>query len=129
MEWILMPLKRYADFSGRSRRKEYWMFALLQLIIVIGLGGVVAAVAASMGAQDTSSALMTSVLFLILIVMLALIVPSIAVTVRRFHDQNKSGWFYLLALIPYAGGLILLIFMLFEGTRGSNRFGPDPKES
>lgn len=58
---------------------------------------------------------------------LGLIVPSIAVQVRRFHDQDKSGWFVLLNLIPYIGGLIVLVFMFLEGTRGPNRFGPDPK--
>lgn len=56
------------------------------------------------------------------------LIPSIAVTVRRFHDQDKSGWFYLLSFIPYVGGLIALVFMLIEGTRGPNRFGPDPKD-
>jgi len=59
--------------------------------------------------------------------MLGVLIPNLAVQVRRFHDQDKSGWFVLLGLIPYIGGLILLVFMLFEGTRGSNRFGEDPK--
>ena len=59
---------------------------------------------------------------------LAIIIPSIAVQVRRFHDQDKSGWMVLLGLIPYVGGIILLVFMLLEGTRGPNRFGPDPKD-
>ncbi|MDE2341689.1 MAG: DUF805 domain-containing protein, partial [Alphaproteobacteria bacterium] len=61
------------------------------------------------------------------ILMLALIIPSIAVQVRRFHDQNRSGWFVLLGFVPYIGGLVVLIFMLLEGTKGPNRFGEDPK--
>jgi uncharacterized membrane protein YhaH (DUF805 family) len=58
---------------------------------------------------------------------LATFIPQLAVTIRRFHDQDKSGWFYLLAFVPFVGGLIVFIFMLLEGTRGPNRFGPDPK--
>ena len=60
---------------------------------------------------------------------LGIIVPSIAVQVRRFHDQDKSGWFVLLSLIPFIGGLAVLVFMFLEGTRGPNRFGPDPKDA
>ena len=121
MEWMLMPLKRYADFSGRSRRKEYWMFVLgvfISAIIlsiiegVLGLSGMVGGVYGPL----------TTIFFL------AIIIPSIAVQVRRFHDQDKSGWFVLLALIPFLGGLIVLVFMCLEGTKGPNRFGPDPKD-
>lgn len=66
---------------------------------------------------------------LTVIFLLAIIIPSIAVQVRRFHDQDKSGWFVLLGLIPFVGGLIVLVFMCLEGTKGPNRFGPDPKGS
>jgi len=120
MDWMLLPLKRYADFSGRSRRKEYWMFVLGLVIAfvalalvegVLGLGGSVAGVYGP----------------LTLILGIAIIVPSIAVQVRRFHDQDKSGWFVLLGLIPFVGGLIVLVFMVLEGTNGPNRFGADPK--
>lgn len=121
VDWMLMPLRRYADFNGRSRRKEYWMFLLGVLIVaivlgiiegVLGLNGMVAGVYGP----------------LTLLLVLALIVPGIAVQVRRFHDQDKSGWFVLLALIPFLGGLIVLVFMCLEGTKGPNRFGPDPKD-
>lgn len=120
MDWMLMPLKRYADFTGRSRRKEYWMFVLgmiiaLVLVVLIeqmlGLSGMVG------GAYGPLS----------LLLILGLIVPGIAVQVRRFHDQDKSGWFVLLGFIPIVGGIIILVFMLLEGTKGPNRFGPDPK--
>lgn len=121
LDWALMPLKRYTDFSGRSRRKEYWLFVLGVVVVAIllslvesaaGLNGMIA------GAYGPLTALF----------FLGIIVPSIAVQVRRFHDQDKSGWFVLIGLIPIIGGLIVLVFMFLEGTKGSNRFGPDPKD-
>jgi uncharacterized membrane protein YhaH (DUF805 family) len=121
MEWMLLPIKRYTDFSGRSRRKEYWMFLLGVVIVaillgiiegVLGLSGMVAGVYGPL-----------TVIFL-----LGIIIPSIAVQIRRFHDQDKSGWFVLLGLIPFVGGLIVLVFMCLEGTKGPNRFGADPKD-
>lgn len=128
MEWMVMPLKRYADFSGRSRRKEYWMFVLLQLIIIFGIsivGVVFGGFSPEMsGGMPVGGGLM---LGLFSLYFLAIIIPSIAVQVRRFHDQDKSGWFVLLNFIPYIGGLIVLVFMCLDGTRGKNRFGEDPK--
>lgn len=125
MEWMLMPLKRYADFSGRSRRKEYWMFVLGLLILY----AIVAVPFALMGAPgDGNPGLFGGIGgLLIVVVALGLFIPSLAVQVRRFHDQDKSGWFVLLSLIPFVGGLIVLVFMCLEGTRGPNRFGADPK--
>jgi uncharacterized membrane protein YhaH (DUF805 family) len=121
MDWMLMPFRRFADFSGRSRRKEYWMFTLLNIIVgfVLGLiGGILG------GSSEGGSVIGSAIIGLYV---LAVIIPSIAVTVRRFHDQDKSGWFVLLAFIPFIGSLILLVFMCLEGTRGPNRFGDDPK--
>lgn len=118
-----MPLRRYADFSGRSRRKEYWMFVLFYLLVAVVLallGGLLGA----FSGPEPSMLLLTPLLLLVL----ALFIPSLAVQVRRFHDQDKSGWFVLLTFIPYIGGTITLVFMCIEGTRGSNRFGPDPKD-
>jgi len=130
MEWMLMPLKRYADFSGRSRRKEYWMFALLQLIVIFAIaiiGGVLGAFSPdASGGMSFGGGLMLGLFGLYA---LAIIVPSIAVQVRRFHDQDKSGWFVLLGFIPYIGGIIVLVFMCLDGTKGKNRFGDDPKMS
>ncbi len=125
MEWMLMPLKRYADFNGRSRRKEYWMFTLLTFIVYMVLYALMI-----MGTDFQNGGLSGLGMLaagLLGIFGLGVLVPSIAVTVRRFHDQDKSGWFVLLAFIPFLGGLILLVFMCLEGTRGSNRFGDDPK--
>ncbi|MFO3704003.1 DUF805 domain-containing protein [Xanthomonas codiaei] len=127
MEWMLLPLKRYADFQGRSRRKEYWMFMLLQVIVLAVLGTLFAIAVAVMGNDGGPGPLAWLVGAVIVIVVLALIVPSIAVTVRRLHDQNKSGWYYLISFVPYVGGLIVLVFMCLEGTPGQNQYGESPK--
>ena len=121
LDWMMMPLKRYTDFAGRSRRKEYWMF-LLGVIIAAIILGIVEGILGLSGMVGGVYGPLTT-LFL-----LAIIIPSIAVQVRRFHDQDKSGWFVLLSLIPFVGGLIVLVFMFLEGTKGPNRFGPDPKD-
>jgi uncharacterized membrane protein YhaH (DUF805 family) len=127
MDWMLMPLRRYADFSGRSRRKEYWMFLLLQLILYAAVA-LVALVLFSADDGNAGFGLFSGMgLILFLIIILALFIPTLAVTVRRFHDQDKSGWFVLLNFIPYIGGIIVFVFMCLEGTRGPNRFGDDPK--
>jgi uncharacterized membrane protein YhaH (DUF805 family) len=127
MEWMIMPLKRYAEFSGRSRRKEYWMFVLFQMLILIP----VAFLAILMGDPSADPADpfgSTAVLMVLGVYFLVFFIPGLAVQVRRFHDQDKSGWFILLGFIPYVGSLVLLVFMCLEGTRGPNRFGPDPKD-
>jgi uncharacterized membrane protein YhaH (DUF805 family) len=127
MKWMFLPLKRYADFSGRSRPLEYWMFALGITIVATAL--IVLLMAGTDFSPDSSGAvsgLTRLSLALIVIFALGIIVPSLAVQVRRFHDQDKSGWFVLLGFIPYIGGLITLVFMCLPGTRGPNRFGDDP---
>jgi uncharacterized membrane protein YhaH (DUF805 family) len=121
LDWATLPLKRYADFSGRSRRKEYWFFALGVFIVAILLSIIEGAVGLS-GMIGGAYGPLTALFFL------AIIVPGIAVQVRRFHDQDKSGWWVLIGLIPLLGGIIVLVFMLLEGTKGPNRFGPDPKD-
>ena len=130
MEWMLMPYKRYFDFSGRSRRKEYWMFVLLAFIVYILLGGMLFAVGMSVNSMGEPEMGGGGMVFagLLGIFVLASLIPSLAVQVRRFHDQDKSGWFVLINFVPYIGGLIVLVFMCLEGTRGPNRFGPDPKD-
>jgi uncharacterized membrane protein YhaH (DUF805 family) len=119
-DYMKLPLQRYADFSGRSRRMEYWMFvvgvigaSVVAMLIdnVIGMGQLVAGVYGP----------------LYTLVALGTIVPSLACMVRRLHDQDKSGWFALLVLIPILGGLVILVFMFLEGTKGENQYGPDPK--
>jgi uncharacterized membrane protein YhaH (DUF805 family) len=127
MEWMFMPYRRYADFQGRSCRREFWMFTLLSIIIAFGAvavmlaGGVAAA-----GSGETGGPLFWIGGIAIIIWGLASFIPSLAVQVRRFHDQDRSGWMILLGFIPYVGSIIVIIFMCLEGTRGPNRYGPDP---
>jgi len=131
MEWMLMPYKRYFDFAGRSRRKEYWMFILLfVLVYVVGFGLMLSGGGFSFDAVGQAEPGAGFFLGggLLGIFVLGSIIPAIAVQVRRFHDQDRSGWFVLLNFIPYLGGLIVLVFMCLDGTRGPNRFGPDPKD-
>ena len=121
LEYAMMPLKRYTDFAGRSRRKEYWSFVLGTFIVAIILSIIERIVGLSGMVGGIYGPLTT-------LLILGLIIPGIAVQVRRFHDQDKSGWFVLLSLIPFIGALIVLVFMFIEGTKGPNRFGPDPKD-
>jgi uncharacterized membrane protein YhaH (DUF805 family) len=123
MEFMLLPLKRYADFSGRSRRMEYWMFQIFILLSILGvilLGGILAFISPPLGA-------FVGIIGYIAVAIGGLI-PTIACGVRRLHDQEKSGWLMLLAFVPIAS-LVLLVFMFLEGTKGPNAYGPDPKET
>ena len=120
MDWMLMPLRRYAEFSGRSRRKEYWMFFLgvfivsFVLQIVEGIVGLSGMIGGLYGPLTT-------------IFLLGILIPNIAVGVRRLHDTDRSGWWLLIALVPLIGGLVLLYFFVSDGTQGTNQYGPDPK--
>lgn len=132
MSWYVGVLKKYADFNGRARRKEYWMFQLFNMLVYLGLATIAGIGAGLLSiAFPSESSEPSPVPFfafaLPVLYLLAVIVPTIAVIVRRFHDQDKSGWFTLLGLIPSAGGIILLVFMCLEGTPGPNRFGHNPK--
>jgi uncharacterized membrane protein YhaH (DUF805 family) len=119
MEWATLPLKRYADFTGRSRRKEYWMFTLLCVVVAIVLS-VIEGILGLSGVIGYYGPL--TLLFL-----LGILVPSIAVGIRRLHDTDRSGWWILISFVPFVGGLILLVFYVLEGTKGPNQYGADPK--
>ena len=128
MDWMLMPYRRYFDFEGRSQRKEYWMFALFTILVAVVLCVLMFSGGFPLNGDSESPGMMFWLGAALLgVFWLAKIIPSIAVQVRRFHDQDRSGWMVLIALVPYVGGLIVLVFMCLEGTRGPNRFGPDPK--
>jgi uncharacterized membrane protein YhaH (DUF805 family) len=145
MEWATLPLKRYAEFTGRSRRKEYWMYVLL-LVVVYIVVGIIESVLHLRG--------MVAGLYgpLSLLLALATLVPSLAVGIRRLHDTDRSGWWLLIGygpllvsmvlpflgmaglglamivmIVALIGFLVLLVFMVLEGTRGPNQYGPDPK--
>ena len=125
MKWMLAPLWRYADFAGRSRRLEYWMFTLLLLTLLLGGSFLAGFLGALVDGSGKIGGL--AILAVVGLLYLGLLVPILAVQVRRLHDQDKSGWFVLLGLVPYVGGLILFVLMCIDGTPGPNRFGPDPK--
>lgn len=176
MEWMILPLRKYAQFSGRSRRKEFWMYILFVFIVTILLS-IVDAMFGLGGSTYSSSALPNGATgyggsagvnggLLAGLFALATLIPSLAVQVRRLHDTNRSGWWIVMPLVPYLAGAVLmiggalgglgsggmnaasggafavgavlmfvgficavalLVFMCLDGTRGPNRFGPDPK--
>ncbi|MEL6253733.1 MAG: DUF805 domain-containing protein [Bacteroidota bacterium] len=118
MNYYLMAFKRYADFSGRSRRKEYWYFVLFNLLVYIVL------FAADMAIISSGSA---GLGIFSGIYALATLIPSLAVAVRRLHDIGRSGWSILFGLIPVIGAVLLLIWYTTDSDAGSNAYGLNPK--
>ena len=121
MNWYLKVLKQYADFNGRARRKEYWMFALFNMIfggIAMGLDNILGIGFGEIGIYGPLYILYT----------LAVFIPALAVVVRRLHDVGKSGWMMLIALIPLIGAIWLLVLMLTDSNFGENEYGVNPKE-
>jgi uncharacterized membrane protein YhaH (DUF805 family) len=119
MHWYIEVLRKYAVFGGRARRKEYWFFVLFNILISIGLGiidGITGTYNVEVGIGLLGS-----------IYALAVLIPSIAVTVRRLHDVDRSGWWILIAFIPIIGAIVLLVFMVLDSNSGPNRFGENPK--
>jgi uncharacterized membrane protein YhaH (DUF805 family) len=114
---------RYFDFQGRSRRSEYWFTYLFLMIVVLVAYAAMFAFAGSAGGEALFG-LIAGVLGLFY---LAILIPSIAIAVRRLHDTDRSGWWLLIGIIPF-GGIVLLIFFCMAGTVGPNKYGPDPKD-
>ncbi|MFH9295555.1 DUF805 domain-containing protein [Streptomyces sp. NPDC017520] len=112
MNWYLDVLKNYAGFSGRARRKEYWMFVLFNFIIAVVLSAL-------------GMAIDTQIPYFLYIA--AVIVPSLAVMVRRLHDTGRSGWWFFISFVPLVGGIILLVFLASEGKPETNQHGANPK--
>jgi len=124
MEWYLKVMRdNYANFNGRARRKEYWMFSLFYFLFLM-VAGIIGALLMTALNSEAGVGIFG---FLMFIGVLAHLVPGLAVTVRRLHDTGKSGWLYLLAFIPYIGSLIIFIFTVMDGEKGENKWGPDPK--
>ncbi len=118
MSWYLQVLKKYVVFSGRARRKEYWYFFLFNTIIGFVLSFIEGL---------TSIAAGTDYSVLAGIYSLAVLLPSIGVSIRRLHDTGRSGWWLFINLIPLIGAIILLIFMVSDSQAGTNQYGPSPK--
>lgn len=118
MEYYIGVLKKYAEFNGRARRKEYWMFVLFNIVIAMGLGVVDGILSAILDNQVNPFGGLYS---------LAILLPSIAVAVRRLHDTGRSGWNYFIVLIPIVGAILMIIWLVKEGDVGPNQYGADPK--
>src|SRR3546814_19495864 len=132
MEWMLLPLRRYTQCSGRSRRKEFWMFFVLTLIIyavamtldnLFGFGS--SARYADVSGGSASVGFSANGGIITLLAMLALLLPSLAVAVRRLHDTDRSGWWLLIGLVPFVGAIILLVFYFLEGRSEERRVGKE----
>jgi uncharacterized membrane protein YhaH (DUF805 family) len=114
MDLMLQPLRKYAQFTGRARRSEYWLFFLFYVVIAV-----VAVLLDELALHGLPA--------LQVLVSLALLVPGLAVGFRRLHDIDRSAWWMLIGFIPLIGAIVLLVFAVLPGTIGPNRFGPDPK--
>ena len=127
MSWFLLALQKYAVFQGRSRRKEYWYFVLFYFIVSIILT-VVDLTLFGTSTPDPYGYSVQGPSILSGIFYLAVLIPSLAVSVRRLHDSDRSGWWVLIGFIPLIGFIVLIVFMCTDSTPGPNRFGPNPKE-
>ncbi|MGW1912856.1 DUF805 domain-containing protein [Streptomyces sp. NPDC002076] len=116
MSWFIAALKKYAVFSGRARRKEYWLFLLFTYITfaVLGIIGTVAGKPVAIG--------------LVGVAYLFFLLPAWGVGVRRLHDTGRSGWWLLFGIVPLVGGITLLVFFCTDSESGTNKYGPNPKE-
>ncbi len=121
MNWYLGVFKKYAMFGGRARRMEYWYFILFNFIVSFVLG-VIDAMTGSFSAEAGIGLLGG-------LYALAVLLPSVAVSVRRLHDTDHSGWWLLIALIPLIGAIVLLVFMVQDSKPGANQYGANPKEA
>ncbi|WP_309573362.1 DUF805 domain-containing protein [Deinococcus sp.] len=134
-DYLNVIRNNYANFQGRARRREYWMFSLINAIILFileipALLSLPATLATTDSNGQTSSPLIAPVLIsglLVLVYGLAIIVPSLAVSVRRLHDTGKSGWWYLISFVPFIGSLAMLVLMVLDSEPASNQWGPNPK--
>ncbi|MCO1655114.1 DUF805 domain-containing protein [Pseudonocardia humida] len=130
MGWYLQTLRRFTDFSGRSRRRELWPFLAVNVV----LGAIASAVDAALGFGGYTTVTAPGYAgftyspgIIAVVVGLVLLVPSLAVEVRRLHDTGRSAWWLLIVLVPLAGVVVLIVFWALEGQRGENAYGPDPK--
>lgn len=120
MNWFFRCWEHYADFKGRARRKEYWMFILFNFIVVLIL-----TILDSLLGWNISDLGLGA---LGLVYSLAALIPGLAVVVRRLHDIGKSGWYYLISLIPIVGFILILVWLCKDSEREANAWGPNPKQ-
>jgi len=118
-------LKNFANFSGRARRKQYWNFVLMSMIILVPLYLIF--MSSLMSIEDGLSTFDSSILSLMWLIYLVLFVPSLAIAVRRLHDTNRSGWWVLIAFVPVIGSIVLLVFLVSDSYPQTNKWGENPK--
>ena len=118
MNWYVEALRKYAVFSGRARRKEYWFFILFNILIAAGL----TLIDTFVGTYDT----LRGVGLLSGLYSLGMLLPSLAVGVRRLHDIGRTGWWLLIGIVPLIGPIVLLVFAVLESQAGDNQYGPNP---
>ena len=124
MNWYLKVLNQYTDFSGRARRKEYWMYALFNLIFAM----VALMVDLLLGTSfDIGGMNILGYGYIYMLYNLFVLIPGLAVLVRRLHDVGKSGWFILISIIPLIGGIWLLVLLVTDSDAGNNKWGSNPK--
>nr|WP_315229607.1 DUF805 domain-containing protein [uncultured Albidiferax sp.] len=121
MDWFVEALKKYAVFSGRAQRSEYWYFFLFYVLISLALG--IADGLAGSYNQHAGMGLLGGIFSI------GMLLPSLGVSVRRLHDIDRSGWWLLIALVPVVGAIVLLVFCVRDSQPGTNRFGPNPKDA
>lgn len=122
MNWFLDVIKnKYATFTGRARRQEFWMYFLVVAIIEIALSIIFSILGSIAGVFSIIGS------FIIGLFGLVIIIPTLALWMRRLHDTGKSGWWLLISLIPVVGSIVLLIFALLDSQPGDNKYGPNPK--
>lgn len=125
MEAVRLFFNRYTDFRGRSRRAEYWWVQLFHILVLLVPYILLFAIG---GIQSGEMNILGVILMIaILVYALAVLIPGLAVSFRRLHDRDMSAWWLLIGLIPYLGSLVLLVFYVLPGTKGPNKYGPDPK--
>ncbi|MCU0843621.1 MAG: DUF805 domain-containing protein [Spirochaetes bacterium] len=113
MNYYLDVLKKYAVFTGRARRKEYWMFFLFNIIISFVIGFI--------------DGLVGTVGILSIVYALGMLLPGLGVSIRRLHDTDRSGWWLFISLVPIVGFIVLLVFLVSDSQPGENKYGPNPK--
>lgn len=121
MQYYVNVIKNYATFSGRARRKEYWMFVLFNILFSFAASLIDRIAGLNIAMSGISIGILSSLYSLFILI------PSIAVIVRRLHDTNRSGGWFFIGLIPLIGWIVLIVFYCTEGTRGNNKYGADPK--
>lgn len=129
IDWYLDVFRKYAVFSGRSRRNEYWSFMLINTIIaLVYIGMLFFGAYISSGDESVFNGIQMITNVLYYGYGIASLVPGLAVTIRRLHDIGKSGWWYLIGLIPFVGSIVLIVFFCKDSEPGSNEYGPNPKQ-